>query len=169
MADVFIRMTREEGFLSLFKGWVAGIHRQCAYAGLRLMMYEPIRDFFHDVKTQGEQIPLYKKIAAGIVSGAIAITIASPADLVKIRLQSDRTGETKRYKGAMDAYKKIVKTQGVRGLWVGVVPNAVRNSIINAAELASYDEVKYRVLKYNLMKDGKLLIFDLTLKVFYVI
>jgi len=39
----------------------------------------------------------------------------------------------------MDCYSKIVAEKGVTGLWIGVVPNIMRNSIINAAELASYD------------------------------
>jgi len=39
----------------------------------------------------------------------------------------------------MDCYKKIVNANGFFGLWIGVIPNIMRNSIINAAELASYD------------------------------
>jgi solute carrier family 25 uncoupling protein 8/9 len=39
----------------------------------------------------------------------------------------------------MDCYGKIISDKGVAGLWIGVVPNIMRNSIINAAELASYD------------------------------
>ncbi len=42
----------------------------------------------------------------------------------------------------MDCYSKIVAEKGVGGLWIGVVPNIMRNSIINAAELASYDQFK---------------------------
>ena len=32
--------------------------------------------------------------------------------------------------------------EGFRALWTGVGPNVARNAIINAAELASYDQVK---------------------------
>jgi hypothetical protein len=32
--------------------------------------------------------------------------------------------------------------EGVRALWTGIGPNVARNAIINAAELASYDQVK---------------------------
>lgn len=40
------------------------------------------------------------------------------------------------------------------GLWRGYLPNLVRNSIICAAELASYDEVKQRLLASRTMSDG---------------
>jgi solute carrier family 25 (mitochondrial uncoupling protein), member 8/9 len=42
----------------------------------------------------------------------------------------------------MDCYKKIIAKEGVTGLWTGMVPNIMRNSIINAAEIASYDQYK---------------------------
>jgi solute carrier family 25 uncoupling protein 8/9 len=39
----------------------------------------------------------------------------------------------------MDCYSKIFKADGLKGLWVGYGPNVLRNSIINAAEIATYD------------------------------
>ena len=42
----------------------------------------------------------------------------------------------------MHCYKSIIADKGVGGLWIGLVPNIMRNSIINAAELASYDQFK---------------------------
>lgn len=48
----------------------------------------------------------------------------------------------RRYTGSFDCYKKILAADGIAGLWVGVVPNIMRNSIINSAELASYDQYK---------------------------
>ena len=46
------------------------------------------------------------------------------------------------YSGVIDCYRKSVKADGIRGLWVGLGPNVMRNSVINAAELASYDQFK---------------------------
>jgi solute carrier family 25 uncoupling protein 8/9 len=42
----------------------------------------------------------------------------------------------------MDAYAKIARQEGFTALWTGLGPNVARNAIINAAELASYDQVK---------------------------
>ena len=49
------------------------------------------------------------------------------------------------YRGVFDAYASIVRQEGVRGLWTGLGPAVVRNSLINAAELATYHEVKQRL------------------------
>ena len=47
-----------------------------------------------------------------------------------------------RYNGSVDCYRKILAADGIAGLWVGAIPNIMRNSIINTAELASYDQYK---------------------------
>jgi soluble lytic murein transglycosylase len=46
---------------------------------------------------------------------------------------------------AVKAIAMGLRTEGVRGLWTGLGPAVARNSIINAAELATYDEVKQRL------------------------
>jgi solute carrier family 25 uncoupling protein 8/9 len=48
----------------------------------------------------------------------------------------------RRYANWFDCYKKIITKEGIKGLWTGMVPNIMRNSIINAAEIASYDQYK---------------------------
>ncbi|GJP63366.1 hypothetical protein CLOP_g20441, partial [Closterium sp. NIES-67] len=41
----------------------------------------------------------------------------------------------------------LLSSEGVAALWTGVGPNIARNAIINAAELASYDQIKQSLLK----------------------
>lgn len=43
------------------------------------------------------------------------------------------------YNGVFDAYSKILKNEGILGFWTAVAPNMVRNAVINASELATYD------------------------------
>ncbi|KAG1669690.1 hypothetical protein FOA52_002074 [Chlamydomonas sp. UWO 241] len=43
-----------------------------------------------------------------------------------------------------------VVEEGLAGLWKGIGPNIARNAIINAAELASYDQIKSSLLKSGL-------------------
>lgn len=48
----------------------------------------------------------------GIELGGLAITVANPTDLVKVRLQAEGKlplGVPRRYLGAVDAYIKIIK------------------------------------------------------------
>ena len=42
----------------------------------------------------------------------------------------------------------------LKAYWTGAGPNVMRNAIINAAELATYDDAKERVIKHKLMNDN---------------
>ena len=64
----------------------AGLHRQCLFGGLRIGLYDPVKAFY--VKTLGiddtKDAPFALKVGAGLTTGALAISIASPTDLVKV-------------------------------------------------------------------------------------
>lgn len=142
-------IAKEEGFYSLWKGIVPGLHRQFVYGGLRIGLYEPIKTVLVGSNYIGD-VSLFNKVLAALLTGAIAIVVANPTDLVKVRLQAEGkmpVGAPRRYSGALQAYYSIVKHEGVGALWTGIGPNIARNAIVNAAELASYDHIKETILK----------------------
>ena len=148
-------VAKEEGAGSLWKGLGPGLQRQVLYGGLRIGLYEPVKKAVMDVSGGGDGIGV--KIAAGLLSGAIGITVASPTDLVKVRMQSEGRlppGVAKKYPSAFSAYGIIVKQEGLAALWTGLGPNIARNAIINAAELASYDQIKQSLLESGMFQDN---------------
>ncbi|MEW5297093.1 MAG: hypothetical protein WDW36_000323 [Sanguina aurantia] len=152
LVGTIMTVAREEGPSALWKGIEPGLHRQCLFGGLRIGMYEPVRNFYVGKDHVGD-IPIHLKIAAGLTTGALGIMIASPTDLVKVRMQSEgklAEGALKKYPNAFSAYGIIAREEGIMGLWKGLGPNVARNAIINAAELASYDQIKDSLLKAGL-------------------
>ncbi|OMO90539.1 Mitochondrial brown fat uncoupling protein [Corchorus olitorius] len=151
-------IAKEEGLSALWKGIIAGLHRQCIYGGLRIGLYEPVKTLLVGSDYVGD-IPLYQKIIAALLTGALAIAVANPTDLVKVRLQAEGkfpVGVARRYYGTLDAYYTIVRQEGFRALWTGLGPNIARNAIVNAAELASYDQVKQTIMKIPGFSDNVL-------------
>jgi hypothetical protein len=145
MLGTIATVGREEGIGSLYKGIVPGVQRQVVFGGIRLGLYDPVRDAIKGLVCGANytgNAPLPVKCMAGFLSGAIAMTIASPTELVKVRMQSEGgklvAGAAPRYPNAWAAYPMIVKEEGVLGLWRGIVPNVMANSIINAAELPAW-------------------------------
>lgn len=60
------------------------------------------------------------RLLAGCTTGAMAVAVAQPTDVVKVRFQAQiGSGANKRYHGTMDAYRTIAKQEGFRGLWKG--------------------------------------------------
>lgn len=147
----------EEGFVSLYNGLTAGLQRQVVFAGLRIGLYVPVRTLIAGELKPGENPTLLVKIAAAMATGTIGICVANPTDLVKVRMQSQRAAgpnQPKLYSGTIDCYRKIYAAGGVPAFWTGIIPNILRNSVINAAEIASYDQYKQMMLQYTRIKDG---------------
>lgn len=148
MMNCMTRMAAEEGPTSLFKGLSPGLLRQLVYGGLRLGMYDPVKKFYID-KSGGRDTFLVK-VLTGFTSGSIAMCAGQPADIIKIRFQA---GDN-RYSSLFDAFRKIIATDGIVGLWKGLGPNIARNCVVNTAELATYDQIKQSIKDKGYMEEG---------------
>ena len=150
-------ITSEEGFGALYNGLTAGLQRQVVFAGLRIGLYVPVRTLIAGELKPGENPTIGTKILAAMATGTLGICVANPTDLVKVRLQSQRGADPlkpKLYNGTIDCYRKTYAAGGIAGFWTGIIPNILRNSVINAAEIASYDQYKQMILQYTGMKDS---------------
>lgn len=61
------------------------------------------------------------KILAGVTTGGVSVFIGQPTEVAKVRLQaqSHLYGPKPRYTGTYNAYRIIVTTEGLSGLWKG--------------------------------------------------
>ena len=84
----------------------------------------------------------------GLVCGGMGSVCADfscmPLDVIKVRLQLGNSGllGDERYRGAVDCAKKIVRTQGVRGLYRGLPPAILRAGTYGTTRIAMYDPLK---------------------------
>lgn len=150
-------MIRNEGIKSLYGGIGPGLQRQCVFASIRIGLYDPVKDFYSNHLNFGESTSstIIIRIASGITTGAIGITFAQPTDVVKVRMQAQSRGSGLiTYGSSLEAYKSIYKNEGIKGLWKGIGPNILRNSVVNAAELVCYDTFKEFLLNHGLFRDG---------------
>ena len=138
-----IYILQQEGVRGLYRGLSPGILRHLVYSSSRICLYE---NFRHRLKTQDGDLPLHLRAAAGGMAGLIGQALASPADLVKSRMQADgrnvAMGIAPRYTGNMHAIRTIVAENGYRGLYKGLPINLVRASLVNIGELSAYDSAK---------------------------
>jgi hypothetical protein len=153
------QVVKNEGARALFKGIQPALLRQSTYGAMRYGLYAPIRNAIGvDPNLPKSEIPIMPKIVAGAGAGAIGSFLCNPTDLIKIRMQVDGMGAGQagknRYRGLGHAFSTIVKEEGFLGLWKGVSPTCARATVLAAAELASYDEIKEQFLARGILEEG---------------
>lgn len=149
----FVQTIRTEGAGALWKGLGPALLRQSVYGTFRYGAYEPIKGRVGVGQAgQGEMNNLLRKMLAACIAGATGSFIAVPCDLVKIRMQADKTGT--RYAGTLGAFSDIFRSEGVKGMWRGAGPTCSRAAVGAMTELPVYDEIKTRLLESGTMNEG---------------
>ncbi|KAJ1975889.1 ADP/ATP carrier protein [Dimargaris xerosporica] len=98
-----------------------------------------------------------KDLAAGGVSAGISKTVVAPIERVKLLLQvqasSTQITADKRYKGIMDAFRRIPSEQGFTSLWRGNMSNVIRYFPTQALNFAFKDKYKALFQRYDAKTD----------------
>lgn len=136
------------------QGLTAGLHRQFIFTGLRLGLYEELCRRIASFDPAISDSSVAVRTVAALTTSAVGITAANPSDVVKVRFQaqhgqvSGATAGTGQYRSAVRAYVDIARSEGViGGLYKGYGPNLLRNSIISATEIVTYDVTKQKLLE----------------------
>jgi solute carrier family 25 aspartate/glutamate transporter 12/13 len=92
----------------------------------------------HDVLVSAHHFSL------GSIAGAFGAFMVYPIDLVKTRMQNQRSGRPGQllYKNSIDCFQKVVRNEGFRGLYSGVLPQLVGVAPEKAIKLTVNDLVR---------------------------
>ncbi|PSK51608.1 hypothetical protein B9Z65_2875 [Elsinoe australis] len=92
----------------------------------------------HDVLTSVHHFAL------GSLAGAFGAFMVYPIDLVKTRMQNQRAARVGQllYKNSIDCFQKVIKNEGVKGLYSGVLPQLVGVAPEKAIKLTVNDLVR---------------------------
>jgi len=143
MLSTGLGVVREEGILALWGGVTPGLARHTVYTGVRMCLYDWLRSL---VARKHGDLDLGQRAVLGMTSGGVAQLVASPADLVKVRLQMEGrrrlAGEKPRETNMYGVMVSTVREGGILSLWRGAVPNVQRAALVNLGDLATYDQAK---------------------------
>ena len=149
-----LQIASKEGVLALFAGLSPALLRHAVYSPIRIVGYEQMRQSFAGPGGDVTQLHIWQRGLAGAASGVVGQFIASPTDLIKVRMQASGRGQGPKYNGIMDAGRQIVQQHGIKGLWKGWGPNVQRAALVNLGELATYDSAKQGLLRSGHFNDN---------------
>ena len=87
------------------------------------------------------------RLLAGAASGALAAAALNPTELLKTRMQTEAGASTT----LMGHLRAVVREGGVGGLWRGSGLAMTRSAVLTATQVATYGEVKRRVVDLGLV------------------
>lgn len=136
--DVAKQVLRSEGGVGgLFKGLGPTLAREVPGNALMFGVYEAIKQYLaggQDTSSLGRG----SLVVAGGLAGASFWGSVYPTDVVKSVIQVDDYKNPK-YSGSMDAFRKILAADGVKGLYKGFGPAMARSVPANAACFLAYE------------------------------
>ncbi|KAL6705814.1 mitochondrial aspartate-glutamate transporter agc1 [Coniothyrium glycines] len=101
-------------------------------------VFATTKSIWHDV------LESVHHFALGSIAGAFGAFMVYPIDLVKTRMQNQRSSGVGQmlYKNSLDCAKKVVKNEGFKGLYSGVLPQLVGVAPEKAIKLTVNDLVR---------------------------
>ncbi|RLN43287.1 uncharacterized protein C2845_PM01G47110 [Panicum miliaceum] len=135
--DVAKHVVRDAGARGLFKGLVPTLAREVPGNAVMFGVYEATKQYLAggpDTSNLGRG----SQILAGGLAGAALWLSVYPTDVVKSVIQVDDY-KNPRYSGSLDAMRKIVAADGVKGLYKGFGPAMARSVPANAATFVAYE------------------------------
>jgi len=170
------KIIQRGGLLGLWKGNGTSVLHRFPFSAINFYVYENMLDITtqrfaerrnsrrrrrgeddgsdNDSRANSDPPPLARMIS-GATAGMSACIACYPLDLIRTRLTTELPGQ-EHYKGIVDAMSKIIKEEGVLGLYSGITPTlfvAVPNFAIS---YTVYGTLKEHVLDddlfYNLRK-----------------
>lgn len=120
-------------------------------------MYDTVKDGYQQILIEkSDSLNVMSRVLAGLTTGALAVIVGQPTEVVKIRFQGQKRipGQLLKYTSTPATYRKIGREEGIRGLWKGATPNIGRNAVVNVSEIVCYDIVKDCLIDYGQMRDN---------------
>ncbi|XP_071964440.1 ADP,ATP carrier protein-like [Antedon mediterranea] len=144
--DCFKRVTKEQGFTSLWRGNLANVIRYFPTQALNFAFKDKYKRIFLGGVDKNTQFARYfmGNLASGGAAGATSLCFVYPLDFARTRLAADvgKAGGGREFKGLGDCLTKIAKSDGILGLYRGFGVSVQGIIIYRAAYFGTYDTVK---------------------------
>tara|TARA_Y100000589_G_C27058455_1_gene590340 strand:+ start:160 stop:960 length:801 start_codon:yes stop_codon:yes gene_type:complete len=136
--DCYKKITYRE----MYKGLGTSLLGITPYMAFSFTFYHKLKEYFIDYP------PHINKLLSGGFAAVGAVTITYPTDLVRRQLQLQGFDKhVPKYNGIIDCVRKLVKTQGIKGLYRGMIPCYVTIFPKFALQFWSYEVINSNLKK----------------------
>uniref|UniRef100_A0A914GYM1 ADP/ATP translocase n=1 Tax=Globodera rostochiensis TaxID=31243 RepID=A0A914GYM1_GLORO len=146
MVDCFVRLPREQGFRSFWRGNLSNVARAASQESLGMAFKELFRRWcvVESDSTDHYRRFLAGNLLAGGLAGSATFFVIYPLDFSRTRLAVDmgKDASTREFKGLVDCFVKIAKHDGPLGLYRGFLPSLNYIFLYRSAYYGLFDSFK---------------------------
>lgn len=142
IADCLTKTVQSQGITGLYTGWSVTVAGAFVYRAGQLGCFKQIQDLNPYQQDKG-----FMGAASSFVAVTAARTVVMPFnypfDTVRRRmmLQSDKPVAERAYSGSFDCFFKVLKKEGLAGMYKGLVPELFRG-VGGSLVIVAYDRIK---------------------------
>ncbi|KAK7882701.1 hypothetical protein WMY93_028875 [Mugilogobius chulae] len=144
--DAGLRISREQGFVSLWRGNLAALLGHFPHQILNFAFNDKYKRIFLDGVDKSSQTWSYfaGSLACGAAAGATSLCFIYPLDFARTRLAADvgKTATDREFNGLRHCFAKITKSDGLSGLYKGFSVSVQGIIVYRAVYFGLYDVTK---------------------------
>ncbi|CAG8510422.1 7602_t:CDS:10, partial [Scutellospora calospora] len=137
--DGINKIVRYEGITSLWRGLSPGLVMSIPLTVVYFVGYDSIRDSLWK-HWKGKYSELYSPLLAGTLARTISVSIISPIELLRTRMQGPEG--VNGLKDVMNGVQRMVRINGISSLWRGLEPTLWRDVPFSAIYWTGYESIK---------------------------
>ncbi|KAF7828900.1 folate transporter 1, chloroplastic isoform X1 [Senna tora] len=139
-AHAIFTIARSEGLRGLYAGFLPAVLGSTISWGLYFFFYDKAKQRY--ARNKDEKLGPGYHLASAAEAGALVCLCTNPVWLVKTRMQLQTPlHQTQPYNGLYDAFKTIMREEGLRALYRGIVPGLFLVSH-GAIQFTAYEELR---------------------------
>jgi solute carrier family 25 (adenine nucleotide translocator) protein 4/5/6/31 len=142
--DVFVRVPKEQGVASFWRGNFANVIRYFPTQALNFMFKDLYKGYLEQPRSAGFLLCLLGNMASGGAAGATSLLVVYPLDFARTRLAMDvGAGKQREFTGTVDCILKTARASGwgKGGVYNGFVVSCVGIVAYRGAYFGLYDTV----------------------------
>ncbi|XP_068155233.1 solute carrier family 25 member 35-like [Drosophila tropicalis] len=142
MVDAIRTIFHNNGFFGLWRGSMASIYRATVASSVQIATFGKMKSVLND--NEWLTRPTSVSFCSSLFAGTFLAVASTPLDVIATRLFNqavDSKGRGVTYSGALDCCIKILKSEGIYGLYKGFWANYLRVAPHTTLTLVFFDEL----------------------------
>ena len=137
-----MKTVRQGGITGLYRGAAVTVCGAFVYRGGQLGLFAQVQDM-NPYKADKGPVGVVAAFVAATVARTITTPFNYPFDTVRRRmmLDSEKPAAERNYKSGVNCFVKVMKTEGFKGMYKGLIPELVRG-LGGPMVLTAYDRIK---------------------------